>query len=104
MFSPDILYNVSYGLYIITTQVDGKKGGFVSNTVMQITSSPMQIATMVSKNNRTCNMIENTCAFNISVLSEEIRKEVIGTFGYKSGAATSPTSPKGLWRSSAVKW
>jgi len=86
MFSPDILYKVSYGLYIITTQVDGKKGGFVSNTVMQITSSPMQIATMVSKNNRTCNMIENTCAFNISVLSEEVRKEVIGTFGYKSGA------------------
>lgn len=86
MFTPDLLFNISYGLYIITAREGNENGGFVSNTVMQITSSPVQIATMVSKNNRTCAMMEKSGAFNISVLSEDVRKSVIGTFGYKSGS------------------
>ena len=86
MFSSEILYGISYGLYIITARDGEKPGGFVSNTVMQITSTPVQIATMVSKNNATCAMIAKTGQFNVSVISESVRKEVIGTFGYKSGA------------------
>ena len=85
MLSPEILFDISYGIYIVTSRDGDTQCGFVSNTVMQVTSSPIQIVTMVSKNNYSCSIIEKSEKFNISVLSKDVSKELVSTFGYKSG-------------------
>ena len=45
------LFNISYGLYVITSN-DGKKdNGLIVNTVTQVTNTPNRIAVTINKNN-----------------------------------------------------
>lgn len=88
MFAPETLYDISYGVYVITTKCDDTLAGFVSNTLMQITSSPVRVVTMVSKDNFTCPLIEKSGRFNVSILSAGAPKGLVSTFGYKSGRDT----------------
>ena len=47
MKEPKALFNIGYGLYVITVN-DGKRdNGLIVNTVMQVTSSPERIAVAV---------------------------------------------------------
>jgi len=78
-------FNITYGLYIISTAHDGKENGYVSNTVFQVTAEPPQIAICCSKNNFTCSMLESSGMFSISILKQEVKSSIIGTFGYNSG-------------------
>lgn len=78
-------YQLSYGLYIITTVSENKINGFVSNTVMQITSNPKQLIITSNKDNLTTSMIDHSLKFGISVLSQKCSRELIGLFGYQSG-------------------
>ena len=79
------LFKIGYGLYVLTTNEQGKDNGCIVNTVMQITSEPCQIAVCVNKNNYTCEMIQRTRKFNVSVLSEDVSFDVFKNFGYQSG-------------------
>ena len=45
-----VLFNIGYGLYVLTTNENGKDNGCIINTVMQVTSDPCQIAIAVNKN------------------------------------------------------
>ena len=38
------LYNLSYGVYVITTWGEGKATGCTANSAMQITSTPATVA------------------------------------------------------------
>ncbi len=40
----NILRDLSYGVYLIGSQKDGKAVGCIANSVMQITSNPAKIA------------------------------------------------------------
>ena len=82
------LFKIGYGLYVLTANEQGKDNGCIVNTVMQITSDPLQIAVCVNKNNYTCGMIQHTRKFNISVLTEETSFDVFKNFGYQSGQNT----------------
>ena len=79
------LYNIGYGLYVLTANNNGKDNGCIINTVMQVTSNPLQIAIAVNKNNYTNEMIKNNRKFNISVLSEKADFEIFKRFGFQSG-------------------
>lgn len=79
------LFKIGYGLYILTANEQGKDNGCIVNTVMQVTSDPCQIAVCVNKNNYTCEMIQRTRKFNVSVLAEGVSFDVFKTFGYQSG-------------------
>jgi rubredoxin/flavin reductase (DIM6/NTAB) family NADH-FMN oxidoreductase RutF len=59
--------------------------GFIGNAVMQLTSDPIQIAVCTSKNNFTTELIRKSKKVAISALDINTPKEIIGTFGYKSG-------------------
>jgi flavin reductase (DIM6/NTAB) family NADH-FMN oxidoreductase RutF len=52
---------------------------------MQVTSEPLQVAVCINKNNYTCEMIQHTRKFNISVLAEGVNFDVFKNFGYQCG-------------------
>jgi len=79
------LFNIGYGLYVLTANENEKDNGCIINTVMQVTSDPLQIAIAVNKNNYTTGMIERTRKFNVSILSENAKFDVFKHFGFQSG-------------------
>ncbi|MBU1707864.1 rubredoxin [bacterium] len=81
----EALWNVSYGLYVITSRLDGKFSGQIANTVVQVTAEPPRIAVSISKNNFTHGYIANSGVFAVSVLTESTPMTFIGLFGFKSG-------------------
>lgn len=79
------LFNIGYGLYVLTTKDNEKDNGCIVNTVMQVTSNPCQIAVCVNKMNYTNEMIKNSKKFNVSILSKNSKFDIFEHFGYKSG-------------------
>lgn len=78
-------FKITYGLYAVCSSFEEKKNGYISNTVMQITSTPATIATSCCKDNYTCHFIQQSRCFSISVLGQTDKTNVIGLFGYQSG-------------------
>ena len=81
------LFKIGYGLYVLTVQ-DEKDNGCIINTVMQVTSNPLQVAIAVNKRNYTNEIIQKTRKFNLSILSEKADFSIYEHFGYKSGRDT----------------
>ncbi len=84
--NPNIFKTISYGLYIIATEWDGKKNGYVANTVFQLTAEPSKFGISCHKDNLTSSMISKRKQFSVSVLSQNCNRELINKFGYRSGA------------------
>lgn len=80
-----VMFKIGYGLYVLTAKDDTKDNGCVINTVMQVTSNPLQVAIAVNKKNYTNEMIQKTRKFNLSILSEKADFEIYKHFGYQSG-------------------
>jgi len=78
------LRDISYGMYIVSTQMKGVKAGCVVNTVTQITSENPIISVSVHKDNFTNQVIRESGKFAVSILSEETSAELIGKFGFRS--------------------
>jgi flavin reductase (DIM6/NTAB) family NADH-FMN oxidoreductase RutF/rubredoxin len=78
-------FKISYGLYIVTTQSGTQKGGYIANTLFQVTATPPQFAISCNKDNYTADLIKQSGVFGFSVLSEKANPALIGNFGYKSG-------------------
>ena len=78
-------FKISYGLYIVTTQSGNIKGGYIANTVFQVTATPPNFAISCNKDNYTAELIKKSGVFAFSVLSEKANPALIGNFGYKSG-------------------
>ena len=82
------IFKLSYGLFVVGTSFDGKDNGCVVNTVMQVTSEPMKVSTVIAKSNLTHDMVLSSRKYTVSVFSEDIPAETIGIFGFKSGRDT----------------
>ena len=52
------LFQLSYGLYVAASKFDTKMNGCIVNTVMQVTSNPLQIAVSINKDNLTCEIAQ----------------------------------------------
>lgn len=78
------LSKVSYGLYIVSTVLDGKTNGQCANTVFQLTSSPLKVAVCLNNRNLTTEMIKKSGALSISVLGQD-NLSMVKVFGYQSG-------------------
>ena len=79
------LFDIGYGLYVLTTNYDNIDNGCIVNTVTQVTSNPLQIAVTVNKGNYTHDLIKDSCVFNISILTTETPMKVFEHFGFQSG-------------------
>jgi flavin reductase (DIM6/NTAB) family NADH-FMN oxidoreductase RutF/rubredoxin len=80
------LHKLSYGLYIIASEYQGKKAGYIGNTVFQVTSSPVQIAISCHKNNDSSAVILGSGVFSISVLRKDASTSLIGEFGFMASS------------------
>ena len=78
------LYNIPYGLYVLTAKGE-KLNGCVINTLQQVTSNPERISITVNKDNYTTSLIEKSGEFNISILDINTNFETIKNFGFSSG-------------------
>ena len=82
---PNVLHNLSYGMYIVSSRKDDAMNAQIANTVFQITNEPVTIAISINKNNLTHEFIQSSRVFSIAVLSEEAPLPFIGKFGFKTG-------------------
>ena len=79
------LFNIGYGLYVITSN-DGKKdNGLIVNTVTQVTNTPNRLAVTINKENYSHHVIKQTGKMNINCLSTDAPFSVFETFGFQSG-------------------
>ena len=79
------LFNIGYGLYVITSN-DGKKdNGLIVNTVTQVTNTPNRIAVTINKANYSHHVIKQTGIMNINCLTVEAPFKVFEAFGFRSG-------------------
>lgn len=84
-FDSKVTRNLSYGLFVITTNQDGKDNGCISNTLIQPASEPLSISVAINKANLTCEMIKNTKRFTASIISEDASFDLFKHFGFQSG-------------------
>ena len=85
---PTALFNIGYGLYVITSN-DGKKdNGLIVNTVTQVTNTPNRIAVTINKANYSHHVIKQTGKMNINCLTVDAPFKVFETFGFQSGRNT----------------
>lgn len=82
------LYNMGYGMYIVSAKGGEKMNGQIANTVFQITAEPPTIAISINKQNLTHQYITESKTFSVSILSKETPLKFIGQFGFKSGKET----------------
>ena len=86
--SKNPLRDLSYGVYAVTSIIDGRHVGCIANSAMQITSKPAKGAVSVNHDNFTNGAIEKSGVFAISILPETAPATLIGTFGFKSSRDT----------------
>ena len=79
------LYNIGYGLYVVTSNDSKRDNGLIVNTVMQVTSSPLLVAVCINKSNYSHDVIKNSGKMNVNVLTEEAPFKVFEHFGFQSG-------------------
>ena len=79
------LFNIQYGLFVITTYDGGRDNGCISNTVEQVTAQPNRISMALSKENLTTELIQRSGRFTVSIISEDADFELFKHFGFQSG-------------------
>lgn len=79
------LFNIGYGLYVVTTNDGIKDNGCIVNTVTQVTSSPNRVAVTINKDNYTHHVVEQSGIMNVNCLSVEAPFSVFEKYGFQSG-------------------
>ena len=82
---PNVLHNIGYGMYIVSSNKGDLLNGQIANTLFQITNEPITLAVSINKKNLTHEYIEASKRFGVSILEQETPLSVIGKFGFKSG-------------------
>ena len=79
------LYNLTYGVFMLSVKSGDKVNGCITNTCMQVANSPTRIAISVLNTNYTCDLLKESGLFALSLLSEDCSFETIKHFGFQSG-------------------
>ena len=79
------MYNLTYGLFVLTARSEGRDSGCIINTAGQVTSTPNRISIAVNKDNFTHDLVKASGKFNISILSEAADFGLFQHFGFQSG-------------------
>ena len=82
---PKVLFNIGYGLYVVTSNDGEKDNGLIVNTVCQITNEPLCVAVAINKQNYSHDTIKKSGIMNVCPLSEGAPFKVFETFGMQSG-------------------
>ena len=93
------LFNIGYGLYVVTARDGAKDNGCIVNTVSQVTNTPNRIAVCINKKNLTHDMVLKTGMMNVNCLSTDAPFSVFEHFGFQSGRAANKIVGDGILRS-----
>lgn len=87
MNDPKALFNIGYGLYVVTCNDGRKDNGLIVNTVTQLTDNPYRVAVNINKNNYSHHVIKQTGILNVNCLSKDAPFRIFERFGFQSGRA-----------------
>ena len=93
------LFNIGYGLYVVTAKDGAKDNGCIVNTVSQVTNTPNRIAVCINKKNLTHDMVLKTGLMNVNCLSTDAPFSVFEHFGFQSGREVNKIIGEGILRS-----
>ena len=79
------LFNIGYGLYVVTTNDGARDNGLIVNTVSQVTNTPNRIAVTINKQNYSFHTIQKTGVLNVNCLDVSAPFSVFQRFGFQSG-------------------
>ena len=79
------LFNIGYGLYVVTSNDGTKDNGLIVNTVTQVTNTPNRVAVIINKQNYSYHVIKQTGILNVNCLDTSAPFSVFETFGFQSG-------------------
>lgn len=79
------LYNLSYGVYLLSANDGERDNACIINTAVQVANNPTRISVAVIKGNLTHDMIAKTGKFNLSVISQDADFSLFQRFGMQSG-------------------
>jgi flavin reductase (DIM6/NTAB) family NADH-FMN oxidoreductase RutF/rubredoxin len=79
------LWDISYGLFIVTSASEGRLNGQIANTVFQVSATPPRVAASINKLNLTHEYIRKSGVVAISTLKEQASMALVGLFGFRSG-------------------
>lgn len=107
------LYQLTYGVFLLTTKAGEKVNGCITNTCIQVANAPTRVAISVLNTNYTCDLIKESGVFALSLLDNTIMFQTIKHFGMQSGrdvdkfdGLTLPTDVNGVpylsWQTCAV--
>ena len=85
MIEKTAMYQLTYGLFVLTTTDGEKQNGCIVNTVSMLTDNPKRITVYVNKANYSEELLRKTGVFNVSVLTEKTPFDVFRQFGFQSG-------------------
>ena len=79
------LFNIGYGLYVVTSNDGTKDNGLIVNTVSQLTSTPNRVAVCINKQNYSHHVIKQTGIMNVNCLDVSAPFAVFQNYGFQSG-------------------
>ncbi|MBQ6247966.1 MAG: flavin reductase [Kiritimatiellae bacterium] len=83
---PKALYNIGYGLYVVTTRDEnGKDNGLIVNTVAQVADNPVKVSVTINKLNYSHHLVKQTGILNVNCLSEDAPFDIFKRYGFQSG-------------------
>lgn len=83
MIDKKALFNLGYGLYVVTTN-DGKKdNGLILNSVMQVSNDSLAVS--INKDNYSCDTVLNTKKLNVCPININAKFGLFKHFGFQSG-------------------
>jgi len=82
---PKALFKIGYGLYALITRDGEKENACIINSVMQVTSDPVQLVVGVNKSNYSHDLVMKTGVMNIATLTEDAPFSLFQDFGFCSG-------------------
>ncbi len=79
------LFNIGYGLYVVTSNDGSRDNGLIVNSVNQVTNQPNRIAVTINKESYSHHVIKRTGKMNVNCLSTDAPFSVFENFGFRSG-------------------
>ena len=79
------LFNIGYGLYVVTSNDGTKDNGLIVNTVSQVTNTPNRVAVTINKANYSYHIIKQTGMMNVNCLDVSAPFSVFQNYGFQSG-------------------
>ena len=83
--NPKSLYNLTYGVYVLSARDGEKDNACIINTAVQVANNPTRISIAAIKGNLTHDMIAGTRKFNLCPITTEAEFSLFQHFGMQSG-------------------